>query len=121
MKRCLFAVILFLVFAASVLAAVQVAVTLAWDPMPAGETWVSVRAYEVTGVAPNLVYTKVGETTSGSISTVTIQNVPSGSHRYVVRSWTGSVESPDSNIVTAMIPIAPGNLKATVTITITGN
>jgi len=117
MKRLLSIIILMLALAGLAQAAANV--TLAWDPMPAGQAWTAVRAYERTGAIGSYVYTLVGTSTgSPPAPTVTIPNVSVGTHTYVVRAYNGQSESVDSNAVQGIIlsvPTAP----VTVTITVT--
>ncbi len=96
-------------FASSALAA---DITLAWDAMPAGQSWTAVRAYEIVGTE----YVRVGEV-AGNITTLKLSNVAPGKHTYVVRSTNGQWESADSNQASTLPqPGSPGGLKVTVTI-----
>jgi hypothetical protein len=84
-------------------------VTLSWDPMPPTESWTMVRVYEISGTPPS--YTKILEV-SPSQNTVTLTNVKSGSHTYIVRSFDGISESQDSNTASKVaLPNPPSNLK----------
>ncbi len=112
MKRLL--VILWLLLAVPVMAA---EVKLAWDPMPAGESWTTVRAYERAGTAP-FTYTQVGEAAQPA-NEMTLANVVPGKHTYIVRAFNGAWESGDSNSVgTPTLPTAPGRVTITITITV---
>ena len=90
----------------------QVNVKLAWDAKAVGDTRTSVRVYERSGT----VYTQIVEATEPS-SVVTLANVTTGTHYYVVRSWNGQQESGNSNEVTTVILQAPAT-PTTLTITI---
>ncbi len=94
-------------------------VKLAWDPMPAGESWTHVRAYERSGAAPNYTYVRVGEV-AAPLAEMNIANVVPGQHTYIVRSFNSTWESGDSNSVgTPAVPGAPGRVTITITITVT--
>ena len=107
------AVILWLMFAVSCMAAVNV--RLAWDAKPATETWTEIRCYERSAVAP-YSYALVG-TVPATVTTLTLNAVPIGTHTYVVRSFNGQQESLDSNAVTTVVLSVP-NAPTTVTITV---
>jgi len=80
-----------------------------WDPMPADQTWISVRIYERSGPATAYVYTKVAE--AAAPANTVDASVPSGIRTYTARSWDGMSESDDSNAITVTIkPGAPTNL-----------
>jgi hypothetical protein len=86
-------------------------VNLAWDPMPVTESWTLVRIYERTGTADNYTYVNRVEVPA-ALTSISLTGVKSGSHTYVARAFDGTVESVDSNSVTATIlPGAPANLK----------
>ena len=113
MKRLL--VILWFLLAVPLMAA---EVKLAWDPMPAGESWTTVRAYERAGTAPNYIYAQVGEAAQPA-NEMTIANVVPGKHTYIVRAFNGTWESGDSNAVgTPTLPTTPGKVTITITITV---
>lgn len=111
-----YAVILFLLLAVSPQLWATADVHIAWDPMPSGQAWVEVRAYELVGKPPTP--TLVGTvTTPATVSTLTLYNVPAGTHTYIVRSWNGQQESVDSNTDSATIltaPLAPGHETITI-------
>ena len=95
-------------------------VNLAWDPMPSGQQWTQVRAYERIGTVAPFTYTLVG-TVSGSppANTVAIPNVAVGTHTYVVRAYNGQSESADSNSVQGVIlsqPLAPSTIVITIVV-----
>ena len=119
MKRIILLVVLLGLLAVPALAATAT-VNLAWDPMPAGQAWTAVRAYERTGVAAPYTYTLVGTVTgSPPTNTVAITNVPTGTHTYVVHAYNGQSESGDSNSVQGIIlaqPTAPTTITITVTV-----
>jgi hypothetical protein len=110
---------LFLLIAIPALAA---DIQLAWDPMPVGETWKTVRAYELkSGAGGANIYTQVGEV-AASVSTLTLANISPGEHRYVVRAYDGTWESGDSNVAgTPPLPASPSGLKVTITLTFSAN
>jgi hypothetical protein len=92
-------------------------VKIAWD---AGVGWpvdTVVRIYEkpATG-AIVLVGTSIPLAT-----TLTIPNVASGAHTYLGRAFSATLgmESDDSNSATAKVLVPPGNVRATIVITIT--
>lgn len=75
-----------------------------WDPMPSSQAWTAVRLYEKldTGM------TKVGETSyPSSTPSITITNVTPGQHTYVLRSFNGQQESPDSTTIPFTLLVAP--------------
>ena len=80
-----------------------------WNIMPEGQNWASVRVYEVAGAVYTLIATAAMPATS-----ITVNNIPAGAHSYVVRSYDGTQESADSNIVN--VPAQP--LAPTLTVTI---
>lgn len=105
MKRFMFVIALLLF--AGVANAAQI--TLAWDPMPSGQTWTKVRAYERFGVAGSYTYSGILSEVNANITTCTFAANP-GAHGYVVRSFDGTWESNDSNAVTTTpVPTAPTN------------
>ncbi len=104
MKRILYSVAMLLLMAASTYAAT---LTFAWDPMPADQNWTKVRLYEKSGTS----YTLLIEV-AGPAAQATVTNVTPGAHSFVARSFDGTWESGDSNVVvTGPVPIPPGNFK----------
>ena len=103
MKRLILALLLGLL----ALPAMAVDLTLQWDPMPAGQAWENVVAYEKVGTT----YVNKGQVV-GTATTLTITNVAIGSHTYIVRSKQAAIESADSNSASKDIaPVNPGNLR----------
>lgn len=100
-----------LLFAVPAMAAT---VTLAWDPMPAGQSWTGVTAYEQIGT----VYTQVAKVTGTPPASTLSFQATTGTHTYVVRSTNGQSESPNSNSVQGIILSTP-TTPTTITITIT--
>jgi hypothetical protein len=85
----------------------QTTLSFQWDPMPAGQAWDNVRLYEVSGAA----YALKG-VAAGTATTITITGLTPGSHTYIVRAVSGSIESADSNSVSATVkPGSPANFK----------
>lgn len=115
MKKLLFAMLFLLAFSTFAAAAT---VTLAWDPMPAGQAWTQVRAYERTGATAPYTYNLVATVACPGCVGVSIPNVAAGTHTYVVRSTDGISESLDSSSVQGTILSVP-NPPSTITITIT--
>ena len=110
MKTILFFLTMLILTTASMAANVR----LAWNPMPAGEAWTEVRAYEVTGTT----YTLLGTVPAGT-NAITITGLSTGSHTIVVRSFNGQSESPDSNQVQAVIlkvPASPTGVTIAITV-----
>lgn len=104
MKRILFAVIVVLIMAAAACAAT---LTFEWDPMPVGQNWTKVRLYEKSGTT----YTLLIEV-DGTATQATATNVTPGVHSFVARSFDGTWESGDSNVVvTGSVPNPLGNFK----------
>ena len=82
-------------------------VRIDWDAPAAGQTWVSVRIYERTGAAPNFTYVKVGETSNGTVTSITLTGIVPGTHTFVARAYN-IWESADSNsVLTPVVPNAP--------------
>lgn len=99
------------------LSAFALDIKLAWDPMPAGQTWTAVRIYERVGT----VYTQVGQVVP-PVATVTLASVTTGTHYYVARSYNGQSESVNSNEVMVTVLTVPGAPTAlTITITVQGS
>jgi hypothetical protein len=104
MKRILSAAALILLMAASTYAAT---LTFAWDPKPVDQNWTKVRLYEKSGTAYTLLIEVAGTSTQA-----TVTNITPGSHSFVARSFDGTWESGDSNVVvTGPVPNPPGNFK----------
>jgi hypothetical protein len=104
MKRILSAAVIFLFTAVSTYAAT---LTFVWDPKPADQNWAKVRLYEKSGT----IYTLLIEV-AGAATQATVTNVTPGAHSFVVRSFDGTWESGDSNVVvTGPVPNPPGNFK----------
>jgi hypothetical protein len=104
MKRILSATALLLLMAASTYAAT---LTFAWDPKPADQNWAKVRLYEKLGTT----YTLLIEV-AGTAAQATVTNITPGAHSFVARSFDGTWESGDSNVVvTGPVPNPPGNFK----------
>ena len=122
MKRLLFVIASLMLFAS--IASAAATVNLAWDAMPAGQAWTAVKCYERTGAAAPYTYTLVGQTPTvvpptAPVTTLSIPNVATGTHVYVVRSYNGQSESADSNSVQGVIlavPTAPTTITITVTV-----
>jgi hypothetical protein len=117
----IFCFVVLLMFALPIIAQAAT-VTLAWDPMPAGQAWTKVQAYERTGTITPYTYVKVGETPSvvppaAPVNTLAFQ-AAIGTHTYIVRSTNGQSESGDSNAVQGIILATPSS-PTTITITIT--
>ena len=93
-----------LMIAASTYAA---SLTFAWDPKPADQNWTKVRLYEKSGTTYILLVEVAGTATQATVS-----NVMPGAHSFVARSFDGTWESGDSNVVTTgAVPNPPGNFK----------
>jgi hypothetical protein len=104
MKRILSVTIVCLLMAASTYAAT---LTFAWDPKPADQNWTKVRLYEKSSTT----YTLLIEV-AGTAIQATVANVTPGAHSFVARSFDGTWESGDSNVVvTSPVPNPPGNFK----------
>ena len=104
MKRILSAAALILLMAASTYAAT---LTFAWDPMSPDQNWTKVKLYEKSGAT----YTLLVEV-AGTATQATVTNVTPGAHSFVARSFDGTWESGDSNVVvTGPVPNPPGNFK----------
>jgi hypothetical protein len=104
MKRIISAAVIFLFMAASSFAAT---LTFAWDPKPADQNWSKVRLYEKSGTTYTLLIEVAGTATQA-----TVTNVAPGAHSFVARSFDGTWESGDSNVVvTGPVPNPPGNFK----------
>jgi hypothetical protein len=104
MKRVITAAVLFMLMSASTYAAT---LTFAWDPKPADQTWTKVRLYEKSGTT----YTLLIEV-AGTAIQATVTNITPGAHSFVARSFDGTWESGDSNVVTTgPVPNPPGNFK----------
>ena len=104
MKRILYPAAVLLLMAASTYAANLI---FAWDPMPADQNWKKVRLYEKSGT----VYILLVEV-DGTATQATVTNVTPGAHSFVARSFDGTWESGDSNVVvTGSVPNPPGNFK----------
>jgi len=88
-------------------------VTLAWDAMPAGESWTSVRIYERTGIVAPYTYAQVASVACPGCTTAVVTVTAVGNHTYVARSYNGTIESADSNSVLVNVPAPPVNLKIT--------
>jgi hypothetical protein len=87
--------------------AAAVTVTMSWDaPLPA-DSWTQVNAYEIV----NGLYVLLGSTPCPGCTSIVVPNVTKSVHIYVVRSFDGIWESPDSNAVTITPPKAPNVLK----------
>jgi hypothetical protein len=104
MKRIIFTAGMFLLMAVSTYAA---NLTFAWDPKPADQNWTKVRLYEKSG-ATYMLLVEV----AGTASQATATNVTPGAHSFVARSFDGTWESGDSNVVvTGPVPNPPGSFK----------
>ena len=104
MKRILSIAAVILLAAASTYAAT---LTFSWDPKPSDQNWTNVRLYEKSGTTYTLLIEVAGTATQA-----TVMNVLPGAHSFVARSFDGTWESGDSNvIVTGPVPNPPGNLK----------
>jgi hypothetical protein len=104
MKRILSAAALLLLMAASTYAST---LTFAWDPKPADQNWTKVRLYEKSGTTYTLLIEVAGTATQA-----TATNVTPGAHSFVARSFDGTWESGDSNVVTTgPVPNPPGNFR----------
>jgi hypothetical protein len=104
MKRILSAAALLLLMAASTYAAT---LTFAWDPKPADQNWTKVRLYEKSSTT----YTLLIEV-AGAANQATVTSITPGAHSFVARSFDGTWESGDSNVVvTGPVPNPPGNFK----------
>ncbi len=93
--------------------------TFQWDKWATGATWDKIRIYEVTTGTS----VKVGEVL-GNVTTFELKGVDISKQRsYIARSYNAAVnvESANSNVVqTPALPSAPGGLKITVQVTLTG-
>jgi len=89
-------------------------ITLGWDPMPAGETWLEVRLYDISP-SPEGVLLATAKCTAGppvSCPVTATFLVAKQPYTIVARSWNGDLESVDSNTVTiAGPPKPPANLQ----------
>jgi hypothetical protein len=104
MKRILYVAAIFLFMAASTYAAT---LTFQWDQMPTDQNWTKVRLYEKSGTT----YTLLVEV-AGAATQATVTNVTPGAHSFVARSFDGTWESGDSNVVvTGPVPNPPGSFK----------
>lgn len=104
MKRIMSAAVIFLFMAVSTYAAT---LTFAWDHKPADQNWAKVRLYEKLGST----YTLLVEV-AGTAIQATVTSVTPGAHSFVARSFDGTWESGDSNVVaTGPVPNPPGNFK----------
>jgi hypothetical protein len=104
MKRILSAAALLLLMAASTYAAT---LTFAWDPKPTEQNWTKVRLYEKSGTTYTLLIEVAGTATQATVTSIT-----PGAHSFVARSFDGTWESGDSNVVvTGPVPNPPGNFK----------
>ena len=104
MKRFLSAAALLLLMAAAANAA---ALTFAWDSKPADQNWAKVRLYEKSGTTYTLLIEVAGTATQAAVT-----NITPGAHSFVARSFDGTWESGDSNVITTgPIPNPPGNFK----------
>jgi hypothetical protein len=104
MKRIVSAAVLLMLMSASTYAAT---LTFAWDPKPADQNWTKVRLYEKSGTTYTLLIEAAGTATQA-----TVTNVTPGAHSFVARSFDGTWESGDSNVVvTGPVPNPPGNFK----------
>jgi hypothetical protein len=119
MFRKVILLLLFFLFLSTI--ALSATVTLAWDPMPAGQAWTKVLIYEQIGVAP-YTYTLVGQTPTvvppTAPLTTTSFAATTGTHTYVARASNGQSESVNSNAVQGIILATPSS-PTTITITIT--
>jgi len=88
-------------------------VTFGWEPMPAGQSWASVRIYDLSIIPPALVaetQCTIGPPVTCPTEVTTI--MPRAAHTYVARAWDGFWESGDSNSVGVPAPPdAPTGLK----------
>jgi hypothetical protein len=81
--------------------------TFAWDPVPPDQNWIKVRLYEKSGTTYTLLIEVAGTATQA-----TITNVTPGTHSFVARSFDGTWESGDSNVVVTGPVLNPlGNFK----------
>jgi hypothetical protein len=104
MKRIVSAAVLFMLMSASTYAAT---LTFAWDPKPVDQNWAKVRLYEKSGTTYTLLIEVAGTATQA-----TVTNVTPGAHSFIARSFDGTWESGDSNVVTTgPVPNPPGNFK----------
>jgi hypothetical protein len=105
-KRIMSAAVMILLMAASTYAATAT-LTFAWDPKPADQNWTKVRLYEKSGTT----YTLLVEV-AGTAIQATATGITPGAHSFIVRSFDGTWESGDSNVVaTGPVPNPPGNFK----------
>jgi hypothetical protein len=84
-------------------------ITLAWDAMPAGEKWASVRIYEITNPASPVMVAETQCTIGPPIvcPTEVTFTMSRATHTYTARAWDGFWESGDSNSVTVPTPANP--------------
>jgi hypothetical protein len=85
-----------------------VTVTMSWDAALPTDTWKQVNAYEHM---TDGTYVLLGSTPCPGCMSIVVPNVTKVQHTYVVRSFDGIWESPDSNAVTITPPKAPNVLK----------
>jgi hypothetical protein len=92
-------------------------VTLAWDTYPAPSKISGFNVYEYDSIAQT--YTFIVAVPSPTATTVTLPAVAIGTHTYVITAYGPTGESAYSNQATATVPsppLAPTNLKATVSL-----
>ena len=92
-------------------------VTLTWDANTESDL-AGYRVYQGSGTDPT-TFTRVQQVAA---TTATIKGLDSTAHSFAVTAYTtAGLESAYSNIVTVpAAPIAPGNLKWSLTLTVTG-
>lgn len=101
MNRILSAAAILLLMAISAYVAT---LTFAWDSKPADQNWTKVRLYEKSGTTYTLLIEVAGTATQAMVT-----NVTPGGHSFVARSFDGTWESGDSNVVvTGPVPNPPG-------------
>jgi hypothetical protein len=89
-------------------------IEFSWDPMPAGQAWLTVRVYERTGSAEPYSYHQIAEAPVPATSVTAQLDVGGGQRIFVARSFDGFWESIDSNSVAIKPkPNPPQNLEAT--------
>lgn len=89
--------------------AFSASVNLSWDGQLPGDTRTAVRIFERVGVIAPYTYTHIS-TVPDPQNTYTVNNVTEGIHVYVVRAINSQYESPDSNAVSIVILVMPGNI-----------
>jgi hypothetical protein len=87
-------------------------ITLAWDPMPTGESWQAVRIYDISAAETLLSTVPCQSGPPIACPTTVTITIQKRAYNFTARAWDGNWESDNSNIVIlAGPPKPPGGLK----------